>query len=292
MKLAGVIIDWAGTLVDHGSCAPVETLRSIFRDGRVPVESAEVRLHMGLAKKTHIEAILALPRVREEWSARHGSPPSGADADRLYADFIPRQLSSLRDYSTVIEGVPQAIEAMRKRGLAIGSTTGYTRPMLDYLLGRAREQGLEPDAALCPGDAPEGRPAPWMCYLAAMQMKVYPMAAMVKIGDTPADIEEGLNAGMWTIGVTRTGNEVGLSADEWQRCTEAERTAMLARARRRLVAAGAHYTAESVAECEGILEEIGKRLDWGEGPWSVPAGNASREPFEGVDWLRLSGRYC
>jgi phosphonoacetaldehyde hydrolase len=270
MKPAGVIIDWAGTLVDHGSCAPVETLRSIFRDARVPVESAEVRLHMGLAKKTHIEAILALPRVREEWSTQHGAPPTAADADGLYADFMPRQLSSLRDYSTVIEGVPQAIEAMRKRGLAIGTTTGYTRPMLDYLLDRAREQGLDPDVALCPGDAPEGRPAPWMCYLAAIRMKVYPMAAMVKIGDTPVDIEEGLNAGMWTIGVTRTGNEVGLSADEWQQSAGPTRTALLAGARQRLIAAGAHYTAESVAECGEILEEIQIRLGRGEGPWRVP----------------------
>jgi phosphonoacetaldehyde hydrolase len=268
MKLVGVIIDWAGTLVDHGSCAPVETLRSIFRDARVPVESAEVRLYMGLAKKTHIEAILALLRVREEWRARHGSAPSAADVDRLYADFIPRQLSSLKDFSAVIEGVPQAIEAMRKRGLAIGTTTGYTRPMLDYLLVRAREQGFEPDVAVCPGDALEGRPAPWMCYLAAMRMKIYPMAAMVKIGDTPADIEEGLNAGMWTIGVTRTGNEVGLSADEWRQCPDPERTARLAGARQRLREAGAHYTAESVAECGEVLEEIQTRLDRGDGPWS------------------------
>jgi phosphonoacetaldehyde hydrolase len=279
MKLAGVIIDWAGTLVDHGSCAPVETLRSVFRDARVPVESAEVRLHMGLAKRTHIEAVLALPRVRAEWSARHGAPPSVADADRLYAEFVPRQLSSLKDFSTPIDGVPPAIEAMRKRGLAIGTTTGYTRPMLDYLLRRARAQGFQPDVSLCPEDAPGGRPAPWMCYLAAMQMKVYPMAAMVKIGDTPADIEEGLNAGMWTIGVTRTGNEVGLGADEWQRCGEPEKANLLAGARQRLLAAGAHYTAESVAECGGILEEIQTRLDRGEGSWPVSAGDAAEYSF-------------
>jgi len=35
--------------------------------------------------------------------------------------------------------------------------------MLDYLLDRAEDQGLDPDVAFCPGDAPGGRPAPWMC---------------------------------------------------------------------------------------------------------------------------------
>ncbi len=37
------------------------------------------------------------------------------------------------------------------------------------------------------------------------------------------DIEEGLNAGMWTIGVAMTGNEVGLSEAEITKLPVAER---------------------------------------------------------------------
>lgn len=82
------------------------------------------------------------------------------------------------------------------------------------------------------------------------------MAAMVKIGDTPADIEEGRNAGMWAIGITRTGNEVGLTEEEWARLAVEEQERMLRSAEQRLLDAGAHYTAPSVAECEPILEQI------------------------------------
>lgn len=36
-------------------------------------------------------------------------------------------------------------------------------------------------------------------------------AAVIKIGDTPADIAEGRAAGAWTIGVALTGNALGLA---------------------------------------------------------------------------------
>jgi len=266
MKLTGVILDWAGTIVDHGSCAPVAALRETFASAGVPISADEARRHMGLAKRTHIASILGLPEVHAKWVDARGSAPKSADVDDMYAAFIPRQLEVLEHHSGVIAGVQQAAERMRGRGLRIGTTTGYNRAMLDYVLDRAREQGFVPDESLCPDDVPSGRPAPFMCYLNAVRMKVFPMWTLVKIGDTAVDIEEGLNAGMWTIGITRTGNEVGLSPAEWNSATESERVRRLARARAVLVDAGAHYAAESVAECEEVLDLIEDRLERGGSP--------------------------
>ena len=273
MNLVGVILDWAGTIVDHGSRAPVDALQAIFSAAGVDIELAEARAPMGIAKKAHIEAILRNPRVRAAWRERHGADPTAFDTDELYAEFIPRQTEGLERYADLIAGVAEAAERMRSRGLAIGSTTGYTRPMLDYLLDRAALQGFRPDAALCPDDillsekdTVQGRPAPWMCYQNAFLLNAYPMRAMVKIGDTPVDMEEGLNAGMWTIGITRTGNEVGLTADEWQSTPEPQQRALLSIAQNRLLAAGAHYLAGSVGECDDILDVIGDRVRHGQGP--------------------------
>ena len=208
MKLTAVIFDWAGTVVDHGSRAPVAALQAVFARVGVPVTVAEARLSMGIAKRDHIRALLALPRVAEAWQQKHGSAPTEADGDALYADFLPTQTECLGRYSGLIAGVPETSERLRSRGIRIGSTTGYTRTMLDFLVERAREQGFAPDCAICPQDVTGGgRPAPWMCYLNAIRMEAGPLWAMIKIGDTPSDIEEGLNAGMWTVGVTRTGNE-------------------------------------------------------------------------------------
>lgn len=267
MPLTAIIFDWAGTTVDHGSRAPVATLQEVFEEADLPITVQEARLSMGIAKRDHIASILSLPRVSSAWERVHGSKPANADVDRLYARFVPKQLACLARYSDVIAGVPEAVEQLRARGLKIGSTTGYTRPMLDFLLALAKDHGFSPDCALCPQDVPGGgRPAPWMCYLTAIRLEVSPLWTMIKIGDTPSDIAEGLNAGMWTIGISRTGNEVGLTAAEWEAMPAAERPGALARASSRLRAACAHYVAESVADCLGIVDEIEARLAAGEKP--------------------------
>jgi phosphonoacetaldehyde hydrolase len=267
MKLSAVVFDWAGTVVDHGSRAPVAALQDVFAAAGVPVTVAEARLSMGIAKRDHIRALLELPRVAEAWRGTHGSPATEADGDALYADFLPKQTACLGRFSRVIAGVPDTAERLRSRGFRIGSTTGYTRKMLDFLVERAREQGFAPDCAICPGDVPGGgRPAPWMCYLNAIRLEAAPLWSTIKIGDTPSDIEEGLNAGMWTIGVTRTGNETGLTEEEWASASAAEQTAALSRARTRLLDAGAHYLTESVGECLDVIDEIGGRIAAGERP--------------------------
>ncbi len=256
MKLRAVILDWAGTVVDYGSRAPVAALQSVFTPAGVPVTVAEARESMGIAKKAHIRSILEIERVRAAWIAKYGAAPSEADVDKLYATFIPNQIEVLGEHSGLIPGVADAVRRMRSRGLKIGTTTGYNRAMLNYLLERAATQNFVPDCAFCPDDTGAGRPLPWMCYLAAIRLEVYPMAAMVKIGDTPADIEEGRNAGMWTIGITRTGNEIGLTEEEWARLASGDQERMLRSAEQRLLEAGAHYTVPSVAECDPLLDRI------------------------------------
>lgn len=251
--ITAVILDWAGTTVDHGSLAPVAAMRMLFSSVGLDVPVEEIRASMGLPKKEHIRAI----------ATAHGR---GDATDALYAAFIPRQMESLALHSGVIAGVPAAIERMKSRGMKIGSTTGYNRAMLDYLAERAKTQGYAPDCALCPDDVGGGRPKPWMCFAAAIYMRVYPMATMVKIGDTEADIAEGRNAGMWTVGVARTGNEVGLSQREWDALGEGARDGLLRAARDKLYAAGADYVIDSVADMDEVLGSINERLVRGEKP--------------------------
>ena len=49
-------------------------------------------------------------------------------------------------------------------------------------------------------------------------LNVWPAAACVKVDDTLPGIEEGLNAGMWTVAVALTGNGMGLSGKNWPHC--------------------------------------------------------------------------
>jgi phosphonoacetaldehyde hydrolase len=265
-KIPAIFLDWAGTAVDHGSIAPVIALENIFNQFGVVVPRRLVRRYMGLAKKDHVRKLLEEPEVKGQWTALRHAPARERDVDAIYANFEPQMMKALAGYATVISGVVEAVEAMRARGMKIAGTTGYTRPMLDQLEALAASQGYRTDRSLVPEEAGGGRPFPWMCYRLAMDLHIYPLSACVKIGDTESDMEEGLNAGMWTVGVTRSGNTVGLSEADWLQLDHGEQKKLLARAEQELRAAGAHYTAETVAHALPVLDEIERRIAGGERP--------------------------
>ena len=166
-RVTAVILDWAGTTVDHGSLAPVRTLQKLFAGRGMPVTEDEARRDMGLHKKDHIRAML---------HAKFGAAPDESQVEELFAAFIPMQMECLAAYSAVIPGVSGTVEELRARGIKIGSTTGYTRRMLDLLLAIAAAEGYKPDCALCPDDTVAGRPLPWMCFLNAISPRDLPDA--------------------------------------------------------------------------------------------------------------------
>jgi phosphonoacetaldehyde hydrolase len=265
-RLEAVIFDWAGTTVDCGSLAPVRAVAHVFANRGIELSDADVRRDMGLFKKDHIRRILAMPHVDQEWRKRAGRAAGESDVEALFAEFLPLQTEVLEDYSHVICGVADVVERLRGRGLKIGSTTGYTRPMLDMLVQRAAAEGYRPDLAFVPDDVGGGRPLPWMCLRIALEFGLGSTAAAVKLGDTVCDIQEGLNAGMWTVGVAATGNEVGLSATDLEALDAQDRRQRVEHACTVLKSAGAHYVVESVAVVEPIIEELNQRLAVGERP--------------------------
>jgi phosphonoacetaldehyde hydrolase len=259
-KLQAVVLDWAGTTVDFGSLAPVRTLQRVFAQAGIALTDSEIRQAMGLPKKDHIREIIFGQRIREEWVRVRGHLPCDSDVERLYNDFVPLQLSCLLDYSAVIPGVVETMARFRARGLKIGTTTGYTREMLDLLVEASSKAGYIPDCNLAPGDVGAGRPHPFMIYESAVRLQVYPLSAIAKIGDTPADIEEGLHAGAWSIGVAATGNMVGLSRQGFEALSAPEREQRLVVARAQLQSVGAHYVVDTLAEVDAVLDDIDARL--------------------------------
>lgn len=265
-SLKAAILDWAGTAVDFGSRAPVAALERVFEENGVAITHEEARREMGALKIDQIRMIFSGERVRAAWTEAHGAAPSEKDVERIFSEFLPKQTAILAEFSQPIDGVSETIAEWRRGGIRIGSTTGYTRALLDVVMETAAPLGYTPDASVTPDQVGAGRPAPLMCYQNAILLRAWPLWACVKIGDTPIDIEEGRNAGMWTIGITRTGNEIGLSQKELEALPEAEQKSLEERAELRLRAAKAHYLARSVAECTPILLEIDGRIAAGERP--------------------------
>ncbi|MGB0387133.1 MAG: phosphonoacetaldehyde hydrolase [Ardenticatenaceae bacterium] len=265
-SLKAVIFDWAGTTVDYGCYAPAFVFIDVFKRKGVPITMAEAREPMGAHKRVHIRQISRMEAVAERWQAVHGRKPNEDDVEAMFQDFIPRQLAILTDYADLIPGTVEAIAECRQRGLKIGSTTGYNGEMLALLREEAKKQGYDPDASFCSTDVPAARPAPWMAILNAMELQVYPFEAIVKVGDTIPDIDEGLNAGMWTIGLAKTGNEIGLNEAEINDLPPDVLQTKLDRAYKRMYQTGAHYVVDGISDVPPILDEINARLARGERP--------------------------
>jgi phosphonoacetaldehyde hydrolase len=227
---------------------------------------AQARGPMGLPKKDHIRAVTCLPEVAAAWARVYGRLPGELDIDSMYEEFIPLQIEALRSRAGLIPGTRETVAWLRARGMKIGSTTGYTEEMMAVLAEAARAQGYAPDCIVVPSQAPAGRPAPFMCWRAATLLGVYPPSAIVKVGDTIVDLDEGRNAGMWTVAVAMTGNELGLgpeeaarlSAEAWQERREA--------ACERLTRAGAHCVIDGIADLPGAIESLEQRASRGEKP--------------------------
>jgi phosphonoacetaldehyde hydrolase len=264
--IRAVVLDWAGTTVDYGCLGPVAVFLEVFRRRGVEVSVAEARGPMGLMKKDHVRRMCETEAVAAKWEAVHGKPPTERDVDDMYEEVEPLMAAGVAATAEPIPGLHEALAIFRHAGIRIGSCTGYTAPIMTVLIEEARKRGYAPDAVVCPSDVRAGRPYPWMCYRNAMDLDVYPMEAMVKIGDTVSDIQEGLNAGMWTIGVTKTGNELGLSEVEVAALAPADLEGRLAAIRERLLRAGAHFVTESIESCPDIVSVIEWRLRRGERP--------------------------
>ena len=179
---------------------------------------------------------------------------------------MPLQLECLSTYSELIPGALETVAALRRRGIRIGSTTGYTTEMTAINLRDAERQGYKPDSTVSASEMPAGRPYPFMCLQNAINLQVDCVAACVKVDDTIPGVEEGLNAGMWSIGLAVSGNEVGLSLADWQALPADEQQAKRERAYRRMLQSGAHYVVDTIADLMPCIEDIEARLRRGERP--------------------------
>lgn len=261
MRIEAVVLDWAGTTMDYGCMAPVQAFRAVFDEEGVPISVVEARRPMGAHKREHIRQITKDPEVRRRWQQAKGELPTDADVERMFERFIPIQLACLADYAQLIDGTVELVSELRARGMKIGSTTGYTTEMMAINLREAKRQGYEPDATVCASEVVAGRPYPYMCFENAVRLGASDVRRVVKVDDTIPGIVEGRTAGMWTIGLALSGNEIGLPLDAWRALPEDEQRRLRAGAYERMRAAGADYVVDDIRGVLTCVDQIQARLD-------------------------------
>ena len=259
-KIECVILDWAGTAVDFGCFAPVNAFIKTFEGIAIEISAKEVREPMGMAKIEHIRQLLRMERINNEFKNMHHRDWDEEDVVKLNRSFEKYLFETLTDFTNPIPYVIDTVSFLREKGIKIGSTTGYTRAMMDVVEPSARSKGYYADNCVTPDNLPKGRPAPFMIFRNMIDLNVQDTDCVVKIGDTMEDIREGLNAKAWTTGAVVGSSELGLSETEINEISETELIAQKAIVRRKMTEAGAHYVIDSLAELPDIIERIENNL--------------------------------
>ena len=262
MEIRCVIMDWAGTAVDYGCFAPLNAFLKVFSEERgVEITLRQAREPMGMLKIDHIRAILSMPAVSEKFRERYRRAWDERDVEEMYRSFEKHLFASLSEFTTPVPGAVETVAALRGQGIRIGSTTGYTARMMEVVRPGAAAKGYAVDNLVTPDGLPAGRPAPYMIFRNMTELEIPSVRQVVKVGDTIADIREGVNAGVWSVGVVTGSNEMGLTEEEYARMPADSLAAMKEEVRLRMLRAGAHRVLDNIAELPGCIRTLNEMLN-------------------------------
>lgn len=254
MKFDGIIFDWAGTTVDYGCFAPVKAFIEAFEQYGITPTLEEVRKPMGMLKIDHVRTMLSMDRISGLWEEKQGRKWTEEDVQKVYELSESKILEIVHNYAEPKPYVMETVNKLREMGLKIGSTTGYTDEMMALVVPKAAELGYAPDCWFSPDSTnKKGRPYPYMIFRNMEKLELKDVSRVMKVGDTVADILEGKNAGLVTVGILEGSSVMGLTQEEYEALTPEAREAADKKAEQTYLETGADYV---VKDIRGILDLI------------------------------------
>ncbi len=189
-----VACDMAGTTIDEHGDVYVALARCVEETGVTTTPEA-VQEWMGADK---VEAITALIEAG-----------GGAATPEVVAAAFKRFKALLVEFydanpPVALEGVEDAFRALRRQGIKVALTTGFSRDVAEPLLERlgwSADDDTLLDAVVCSDEVAAGRPAPHMIHRAMELTGVQDVRAVMAAGDTVNDLAAANNAGVTAVGV-------------------------------------------------------------------------------------------
>lgn len=212
-----VIFDMAGTTVDdeiNGTPLVLKSYNDAFRKHGVNVPMDVLNEQRGRDKRTVIEKF------------------GGEKADAIYSFFTGVLLENISNVREIV-GASETFSFLKRHGVSVALNTGFPKDVAKGIIDHLswQQSGLI-DAWICSEMVRKSRPDPAMIQSLMHHFHVDDPSSVIKIDDTANGIEEGLNAGVITLGVL-TGTQ----------------------SRDRLLNAGALDILESIRELPSYLKE-------------------------------------
>ncbi|HEY9641302.1 MAG TPA: HAD hydrolase-like protein [Coleofasciculaceae cyanobacterium] len=200
-KVQLVVFDMAGTTVKDAN--EVEHCFDVAAKATgLQVDRDRLRALMGWSKKRVFQTL---------WSEQ---------MDKADPQYPAQVEASYQQFKTVLEhhyltqpvqptaGCLELFDWLKSQGIQIALNTGFYREVTNIILDRLQwNQGLDGtymgsehsliQASVTPSEIynQEGRPAPYMIQKAMYQLGILDPQTVIAIGDTPSDLQAGINAG-------------------------------------------------------------------------------------------------
>lgn len=193
-----VVFDIAGTTVkDNGEITMA--FQSALHEHGYDIPAEKVSLLMGYKKPEAIRMML------EEYED-DVSMITASYINTIHERFLKRMIDHYGN-TEHLEPLPHAEELfawLKERGVKVGLDTGFSSDITNVIINRLGwlKDG-KIDAVVSSNEVQSGRPQPYMIQKIMQQCGVQDAAAVVKIGDTEVDVNEGKNAHcLYSIAVT------------------------------------------------------------------------------------------
>ena len=259
-KVEAIVFDLAGTLIDFGSLAPSQVLIELFDRFGIKITRKQAIGPMGIEKRAHIKALLTTRIINLQWKKKFKSKPTDKDIDKLFKLFNPELKKIIKKHSKFISGSKNTIDFIKNKKIKIGINTGYSEEILNVILSELKKQRFIPDVSYSSSYTKIGRPSAEIIYRIFSDLNITKGSNCIKVDDTIPGLQEGLNAGMWVIGVIFSGNEFGKNENEFNKLTNKEKLKFRKKISYKFKKMGAHYVIDTIKDLPKIIDQIENKI--------------------------------
>jgi len=200
-----VVFDMAGTTVEDNDNVHQSLINAMDSKG-YKITREDANRVMGYPKPVAIDTLL-----KEKFKVNSESERA-ALVEKIHSHFLLDMIHHYR-YNPDVKAMPNVefvFDALRKRGIKVVIDTGFSRDIADAIIDRLKwkENNLI-DYSVTSDEVKHGRPYPDMIQKAMAEFKITDPAEVTKVGDTPSDMMEGMNA--------KCGNVIGVTWGAYKR---------------------------------------------------------------------------
>jgi len=195
-SIKALVFDMAGTTVNEGGIV-YKTLYKTIRNYGLNIKSEkDIEPWYGANKYEVLDHFLRKSVVKKSYFKE--LQPA---LHKVFEINLVDNYSDPKNLSLIHENIPQHFNNLRDNGVKIFLNTGYSCDIQESIIESLNMKDFIDDY-ISSEQVPKGRPRPFMIDKLMMNNNIHFTSEVIKFGDTPNDIKEGINAGCYkSIGV-------------------------------------------------------------------------------------------